>query len=82
MRAWSIAIKGQRSLLFKSYATFSIFLAFPSKGTCSHDVMYPSSNRVWACAADPRLWGVDSGIGSETGAAEGGVVGGAVSMVV
>jgi len=45
-------------------------------------VMYPSSNRVWACAADPHLWGVDSGIGSETGAAEGGMVGGAVSMVV
>jgi hypothetical protein len=44
--------------------------------------MYHSSTRVWACAADSLLCGVDSGRGSTTGATAGGVVGATVPIVV
>ena len=43
--------------------------------------MYLSSTRVWACAADPQLCGVDSGRGIKVGATAGGIVGGTVPMV-
>jgi len=42
--------------------------------------MYLSSTKDWAWAADPRLYGVDSGRGSETGSTAGGVVGATVPM--